>query len=976
MKVNSNVEFNKTINLPVKTIKVNSLLGKEELYFLERLQDQKKYKAALAKNEKSNVNYDITDIPMYIKDTLDITEVTNKVLKDIFIRNKIMNGAIVKHDIWLTNGNNLLKTLKDVEEENSPEKTNNKKNNIFKFANVKEKERANNIVKARIFTRKKLEEAQRYELVTVNRLGTVTDYTSNFYSTLKPEFEGKVIDNFFKLYKQGKIYKESKPVYWCSNCKSSSERVKYEPIDKEVVYALYRIKDDHYLFAKYSNLRNTYFVGTTISPWTMVYSDYLVIVPEQKYSLVEVKNEFASNHYIIAENMLENVMKDCGINEYKVLENIQGEELKWCMCQDPLDYTKNIAIIGSKEEYVIPDKKHSSGIRILSNCHSYIDYLIYTENRLEDEIKNILDMKLKTSSITRNFQNMYYKDVSNKVIEYLQKGLFLLGSVKIKLKTPKCTVCNEELVYRIVNEWYIKKDDTTNSLKKIEDKIVNLKDEDNFKINDYIEKLGSIKSTQISEEKLFGIPIPIFYCGECGNIILNETSMECIKKIFNGRKTEEWYKMTPEDILQKKVKCDKCGCDFFFKEETVLNDFFKMLAVPLTIKSGYEDREGQQDNNILIEPKNKIYDKLKALSFSLDIDEQIEQITKVLIHGISDKQENALRLNSLYNKKDSKAEATNEEQQGPKQFTLNDVLNNYGTDILRLWISHKYKNSRIGIKESEIKYEKTIYNYLRMTVKFLLSNLQDFNPNQDYIDINDRTDLDKYIYIKLSEYSRNIEEYYENLKISKVYDEIVKFSINTLCRSYFDSLKYRLYILKKNNKIRLSTLSTFYDILMLQIKYLEPIVPFFIEEAWPYVWVKDKGIEKNVLLLRDKFDGFKYAYKEEYEKWNRIYNFKAKVKKVLGHAQKNKIIGNTLQAKLIIHTNPSAKKFIEDNFEDILRSINVSQMEIEESSKEGIKVEKADGVECARCKNYAVDIGKNLKYRYLCPKCADIMEEE
>ena len=174
--------------------------------------------------------------------------------------------------------NNLLKTLKDVEEEteNVGEKSNKK--NIFKFANVKEKERANNIVKARIFTRKKLEETQRYELVTINRLGTATDYTNNFYSTLKPEFEENMIDNFYQLYKQGKIYKENKPVYWCPNCKSSSDHVKFEPSIRKIAYVLYRIKDDHYLFAKYSNLRNTYFVGTTISPWTMVYSDYLVIV--------------------------------------------------------------------------------------------------------------------------------------------------------------------------------------------------------------------------------------------------------------------------------------------------------------------------------------------------------------------------------------------------------------------------------------------------------------------------------------------------------------------------------------------------------------------------------------------------------------------------------------------------------------------------------------------------------------------------
>lgn len=981
MKVNSNLEFNKTINLPANTIKVNSNSIKEEVYVLESIQDPKKYKMALNKNADSMKHYDITDIPMYVDDSLEVTEVVNKVLKDILIRNRIMNGNLVYHNIFTMNNNNLLQSIKEVSE-NEQSDTNPKKKNSFVFANVKEKERANNIVKARIYTKKKLEEKQRYQLVTVNRLGTLNDYSKNFYSTLKPEFEEKMLDKFYSMYKDNKIYKENKPVYWCPNCKSSSDHVKFVKDQKKVLFVLYRIKDDHYLFAKYSNLRNTYFVGTTIAPWTMIYSDYLVVVPEQKYSVVEVKTDFAKNHYIILKELVSSVMQESNISEYTVLEDIDGEELKWCLCQDPLDYTRNIAIIGSKEEYVIPDKKHSSGIRILSNCHSYIDYLIYKENRLEDEIKNILDIKLNTSSISRQFKNMYYKDASQNVIDYLEKGMFLLNNKEYKIKVPKCKICGEDLVYRVVNEWYVRKDqeqiNRQQYIMNMEDKLVETKSVNKLKLKEYLQKIIDKDSMQISEEKLFGVPIPIFYCGECGNVILNDASMDFIKKIFKNKKVEEWYKMTPEEILQKSVKCDKCGCDFFFKEETVLNDFFKIMTMPLTLETEGEDTNGKQDNNIIIEPKTKVINKLTALSFDSNIQDEVNKVSKLLIHGMSDDEEKTLKLENLINKKDKKEVKQVTEElitETKKEFLINDIINKYGTDILRLWVSHKYSNLRISLKESDIKQEKYVYNFLRLTLKYLLSNLKNFNPNQNYIEITQRTDLDKYMYMELSKFFDNVTSAYENLQISKVYEEIERFCISLLCRTYFDSLKYRLYILKADDPVRLSSLSTLYDILMVLVIFLEPIVPFLIEESWPYVWSKDKSAEKNVLMLRNEFSSSNYAFTTEYSKWDRIFKFKNKIKKVLGHAQKNKIIGNTLQAKIIIHTNPDAKKFIEDNFDDILRAINVSQMVVEESDKEGIKVEKADGVECARCKNYAVDIGKNLKYRYLCPKCAEIMEQ-
>lgn len=987
MKVNSNVEFDKTINLPVDTIKVNSDAIKEEVYLLEKVQDQKKYKMAIVKNSESKSHYDITDIAMYVSDSLEVTEITNKILKDIFIRNRIMNGNLVYHNILMMNNNNLLKSIKEVEsEEELPQK---QKNTKGIFANVKEKEKANSIVKARLFTRKKLEETQRYELLTVNRLGTINDYTKNFYSTLKPEFEANMLDKFYSLYQKGKIYKENKPVYWCKNCKSSSDHVKYVLENKNVSFILYRIKDDHYLFAKYSNLRNTYFVGTTILPWTLVYSNYLVIIPEKKYSLVEVKTDFAKNHYIIASDFVEYVMKEAEIKEYTILEEIAGEELKWCLCQDPLDYTNNIAIIGSKEEYVVPDKKHSSGIRILSNCHSYIDYLIYKENRLEDEIKNILDIRLNTSSLSRQFKNMYYKNVNDEVIAYLTKAMFLFSNKEHKIKVPKCKICNEDLVYRFVNEWYVKKDEEQlvkqRELGNIIPKVVQNKNVSIEKLKDYLNKIYDVQAVQISEEKLFGVPLPVFSCGECGNVILTSESLDYIKKIVSSKKVEEWYKMTPEEILQKNVKCDKCGCDFFFKEDGVLSDFFKILSMPLTLVTENEDENGKEDKNIIIEPKSKFLEKIKALSFDNDISSEIQKVDKVLMHGMALDDEVSLTLSNIVNKNNiaqksnvnanANTQNTTEAGNANSKFLINDIMNKYGTDILRLWISHKYVNSKISLKQSEIKQEKYVYNFLRMTFKYLLSNLQNFNPIQNYIEVSNREDLDKYMYIELSNLVTKIKENYENLKINEVYELLTDFCINKLCRTYFDSIKYRLYILKSNNHVRLSTLSTMYDILMMLIMYLEPIVPFLIEEVYPYIWLKDKTAEKNVLNLRDDFEPSKYAFVDEYKKWDRIFKFKTKMKRVLGSAQKKKIIGNTLQAKVIISTNKEAKKFIDDNYDDILRSINVSQMIVQESDKERVAIEKAEGVECARCKNYAIDIGKNLKYRYLCPKCAEIMEE-
>lgn len=943
MKIEVKKDFAESLNLPVKTIEIDGNLTKREDYFIGKIQEANKYLEAVKENENSKYAFNIAGIPLEIDENINSTEIINQIFKDIFLRYKLFKGNILYHNLGF------------IEKE--------KASTYF----IKQK-KVNEQIKYRLNEKKNLENKVRKMVEDVKSLGTLINYTKSKYNTLNSDFEINIMKEFFNSYKVGNIYTETKPMHFCPNCKSivlKKDKV-YEKSMEQNIYVLYKIKEDNGLFQKYSNLDNTYVVVNTIRPWILEANEHLVACENIKYSLVQIKGKRNNFHYIIAFDNVSKVMENSFYLKYDILETFTAEKLSNLKCTHPLEKEKNIDILfASKEKVLIGE--NCTGINILSTNNTYLDYLVSSELCLENN-KIVLNIDGTTNDFAIKFKNLHYKEVNEKIINYLDENLLLFAKFQSKENVIKCRNCSTELIYRGVKDWYIKRDinNIENILQKIEELSNKVKEynEDNQLKKDIL-KLKNVDEIKISSDSYTSIPIPIFYYAECGKTILNDKTMGIILDLIDKKGIESWYKMTPDQILEGQVSCS-CGCGFFFKEESTLNNLYKLSNTPFIFNDNL-----RKTTNVCIETKEIFLRKMLSLSFNSNFVKTIDSLDIVMVHSKIKEDSKIIGKSDFFKFNDK-----NENKELIKiNLSVIDVVKKYGTDVLRLWTAFKANEKNIKFRESDIMLVDNAYKKIRRTFKFLLSNLNDFNPYQNKVKVDNRTDLDKYEYAKLIQLIKNLEKDYMALNFNQLYKDILKYCKEDMCGNYFDVIKYRLYIMGENSNERRSAQSTLYDILNILVAYVGPILPFTVEEIWPFVW-KDKRKQKNPLLHRIEIEIIDSDFTEELKKWNKIFDLKNKVLILLEKAKVNKLIKDTLEAKITINTTGKAKAFIEENYDDILRSLNVSAIDVIVSDKKEAEISKAPGVKCVRCNNYSLEIGKNLAYRYLCPKCAEILEQE
>jgi isoleucyl-tRNA synthetase len=740
-------------------------------------------------------------------------------------------------------------------------------------------------------------------------------------------------------------------------------------------FLTFTIKQDNEIFRGISSLQNTYVVTNTTNPWVLDFDSMLAIVEDMEYSIVEVKQKAKSDYYIIASEYVEYVMETAFFIRFNVRKKVLGKELIGVVCNNILDNAKDLKVISAKKEHVILDSKKSSGISIVSTGNTSIDFLISKYNN-SISIKNNLDKEGKAIQ-SYNFNNVYYKQINDKVLEDITNKGKILCSDNVKVEVCKCSNCDEEIIYRNEEVWCIRKNENEELLKQLFDNIISKINTDNAKKEDIKKRLYSSiikKERIISDEDIFGIPVPIVYCSECSNEVINDTSIEILKQLFKTEGLRAWYNKSPNEIFDGKVTCDNCGNSTFFKRNSYINEFFKSICIDLLNEKNLNDNNISKIN-ICIENEREFIKKIKDVSFDDGYLIRLKNINKILLHpeikSKSDK--NKLKDKEIKIQEDS---LENIEAKPDYIFDFDSVIKKYGVDILRLWCIQNSKQKTAIIDEFKIVSSVKVYRKLRNTIKFLLSNLYDFNPSKNMVNINDRDDLDKYMYIKLLEMKKLVDKKYNELDLNNVVIDVLKFCEEILSAKYFQVSKYRLYVLDSNDIKRRSTQSTFYEIFMTLLNLLEPILPFTFEEAWSYIWHINSEEESNLLLHRNELEQVDIQkFEQSIKKWNNIFFIIKRVNIQVNKAVNKKKIKNSLQARVILSVNEKTKEFIDSNHEDFLRALNVSVLKTELSEKSSILIETADGIECKMCKNYSVDIGKDINYRHLCPVCSKIMSK-
>lgn len=908
----NNKNFEKTLNIHKKALNVYASLELRTQYYTNKLLSSDNYVKSLEKNSNSRYKTYISEVPIELDYELSNNDLLGSILKDIVIRHSLMKGLVTDTKLLFSYTNSMTKDNKEY---------------------------------------KSMTEIIKKEIHTINKAGSIVDFSKRYSTTNNPVFAHKMLDLFYELYNSGKIYSEDMPTKCCTKCKNAIET--NNKVNVSNYFVSFRVEEDpDYIFAEYNNLRNTFIVASTIRPWTLIGVNDIALENNLEYSVVETKSNYGMTmHYIIASKYVEEYMADALIFDYKVKKTLKGNMLKNIVSSNPIDYN-------SKVNCIITDTDLSdidTGAITISPAHSYLEYTIYREVH-QEPVRNLIDINGKIYNSGDEYRFKHYKEAEKDIIKNLSKADFLLFVNIKKMNMYECANCGTELVYRYLSEWYINESDNTS----VESDIKEILKKASIKINIPSKKSRYLK---ISKNTDRGVNIPVITCGLCNRKIINSAVIDQYKYKIEKYGAEKVYKMTPEELLGGTIGCE-CGGIFFFKNENLFNETFEILTSDIA----QTDLDYEKTNNIFISNIDKFIKSIEINRYYDKFNEEMKKIDKFFIYGNIHKNKKILGVPKFYLKEDIK-KLEEDEDFIVANIDIDDIINKYGPDVLRLWALHKSETRNIYIEENDVKYEERIYFNIRKTLSFIISNITDFDFDKNYVEIESREDLDKYIYVKTNHLREKLIKCYQDFNFYKAYVLITDFCIETLCEEYFNAIKYNLYILNEDNNIRRSAQSTLYDVFDMLNIYLQPIIPYLFIESSSYL-----AGSKTLLFEREKENVTSHSYKDEYLKWQEIFQLKRKLNKYISKAQNAGIIADTLQAYVSIKCKQELCDFINQNMSDILRALNISEIEIQTSGKLDVNVTKSEAQKCERCHNYKNDVGRHVKYRYICLDCANILE--
>ncbi len=913
-------DYGQTLNLPNTEFPMRGNLPEKEPKIKEAVLDNGLYEKMLKKNEGKK-SYVLHDGPPYANGEIHMGHALNKVLKDTIVRFKNLQGYYTPYvPGYDTHG---LPTEKKA---------------IQKLG-IKREEMS--VSKFRDICHEFALEYVGKQTEGFQRLGVLGDW-EHPYITLDPEFEARQIGVFADMYQKGYIYKGLKPVYWCTDCETAlaEAEIEYKDVDNVSIYVKFPVVEGKGVLENDMKV-----VIWTTTPWTLPGNTGITVGGEFEYSVIDTGAE----KLVMATSEVARVMETAGITDYKTIKTMQGAELEGILCQHPFAGRTSKVVIGS-EDTVNVELGTGTGAVHTAPSYGKEDYLCGLKNGLE--IIVCVDGKGYQTEKAGQFAGLSCEE-SNKVItNWLQDNGYLLATEKISHSYPHCWRCKNPIIIRATDQWFASVDgfrkETLDAIKTVkwtpswgEERITSMvKDR-----NDWC----------ISRQRTWGVPIPIFYCKECGEEYATKEGFEKIKQIFREKGSNAWYDLDEKDLMVEGATCPHCGSHEFKKETDIMDVWFdsgsshqavlveRGIDYPADLYlEGHDQYRGWFQSSLLTSVATQGVSPYKAiLTHGWVIDEDGRKMSKSLGNGISPQ----------------------------------DIIKEYGADILRLWVLSSDFKTDISISRDILKQISEAYRKIRNTARYILGNIADFDPEKQ-VSYSDMLEIDKWALLRLYQLVKNCTQNYEDFNFHMVYHDINQFCVSDMSNFYLDIIKDRLYTSKPDSVERKSAQTAMYIILDSLVKMLAPMICYTTEEIWSYMpHKKDENTESVMLNYWPEVDSEYENHKLE-EKWNHILELKEMVAKELEVARSEKVIGHSLNAKVTLLADEKEYSFLKENREQLETVFIVSNLQVEEkptdqTEKLAVKVEVAEGEKCERCWKYSTTVGEDKENPTICHRCSD-----
>lgn len=894
--------FKDTLNLPKTDMPMRAGLINMEQGLLDKWNKMDVYMKRQEQN-KDNQLFVLHDGPPYPNGNIHLGHALNKILKDIVVKYHLIKGDNTPYRPgWDCHGlpieTQLLKALKKREV---------KDDEIDTFRNQC-KEYALRFVKT---------QKEQFQ-----RLGIFADY-ENPYLTLTPEYEKGVIELFGLMAEKGLIYQGKKPIHWCFNCKTALAEAEIDYADEKSPSVYVKFP----LVKKWGKYDSVSLIVWTTTPWTLPANVAVAVNSSFNYVLIKADDKY----YICVEELLEKLKGKIGFEKVTVVDNIKGEELEGAKYTHPFIDRQSPIILGR-----FVSAEDGSGLVHIAPGHGHDDYVAGLQYKLP--IIMPVDERGVFTEEAGKYEGMNVFKANTEIIKDLEEKGRLLKMEWINHSYPHCWRCQKPVIFRATEQWFVAMD---SDVKLREKSLAEIKKTTWYpswgekRINSMVE---SRPDWCISRQRFWGIPIPVFYCMDCGEPHYTGEFNKAVVNIVAKEGTNAWFNKSVKEILPASLKCSKCGSKEFEKDKNIMDVWLE---------------SGASHHSVL------------------DADAQLASPADLYLEG-SDQhrgwfQSSLLTSVSAFNRAPYKAVLTH-------GFTIDDkgqkmsksrgnvidplkVIKTHGVDILRLWVSSTDFKNDVALSENIIKQVKDAFSKIRNTMRFMISNLYDFDPEKDAV--SGFEELDVWILAKLNELIDKVAKAYEVYEFHQIYHNIYNFCVTNLSALYMDIQKDNLYCNEAGLNKRRSCQTAMWHIVSVLNKMLSPILSFSMEDVYTYI----PGPKKESIFLESFPERIQLENDTKIvEKFEGLLKLRDEVNNQLEQMRKDKIIGSSLESKVEITSIEALTK------DDVANVLVVSDIVVKKGKDQSIKVSKAAGEKCCRCWKY-----DTLSADGLCRRCQKVV---
>jgi isoleucyl-tRNA synthetase len=931
------MDYRDTLNLPKTRFKMKANLTQKEPQYLKRWDKERLYEK-LQKAAEGKPLFILHDGPPYANGNIHLGTAFNKVLKDIILRSRRMDGFCAPYvPGWDCHG---LPIEHNVDKE------------------LGEKKETISILGKRGACRKYAEKWIKTQKAQFRRLGVLGNWDDP-YLTINFGYEAAIAREFNKFLMSGGVVRSKKPVYWCSTCGTALAEAEVEYYDhtSPSIYVKFPVADDLSEVAPEFSGRKVFALIWTTTPWTLPANMGVAFHPDFVYAAVEVGDEV----WILAEELVEHCFSEFAMTDYTVLTTFSAKALEGKNCRHPFLDRNSLMVLAN---YVTTES--GTGCVHTAPGHGADDYI--TGLRYGLDVLSPLDDTGRYTEEAGKYAGLQIPGVNRQINDDMAADGTLVKEAAIEHSYPHCWRCKEPVIYRATEQWFISME--INNLRGKALKAIN---ETTWTPSWGQQRIyGMVESRPdwcLSRQRSWGVPLTVLTCKACGEVLKNQEVCKQIEALFEKEGADAWFKYEAAEFIPEGITCS-CGSVDFVKETDILDVWFDSGTSHAAVLEARPELQSPADLYLEGSDQHRGWFQSSLLT-SIGTRGQAPY-KGVLTHGyVVDGQ----------GKKMSKSIGN--------VVAPQEVIDKNGAEILRLWVSSEDYRDDIKVSDEILRHVSDAYRKIRNTMRFLLSNLNDFNPAENSVSAEHLTELDRWALSRYAELVRKVVQSYADYEFHSIYHGLHNFCGTVISSLYMDVLKDRLYCSNPDDPARRAAQMVIHRILDGLLRLIAPILSVTAAEAWEHLYGLDQKapLEESVFFASFPDVSDIEQDSELDSRWEKLLEVRSAITRVLEHARREKVIGLSLDAEVLLKLDGETAAFLDGKLELLKELCIVSALVVvgetgneafavcEEVEGLQVAVRPAAGSKCERCWIISPTVGEDDKHPTLCSRCSAVVRE-